>query len=143
MEYLIGVGVALAVAGLAAGVGFDRDSFGSTVLIVTASYYVLFATMADSARPLVIESVIASAFLLVAVLAFKSNPWLVPAGMAAHGVFDIFHGSLIHNSGMPVWWPGFCLAFDAIFGGWVAVVLLRRSRPALSGASHQSRDARS
>ena len=44
MEYLIGVLLALAVAGIGAGIGFDRDrSFAPVVLIVIASYYVLFA----------------------------------------------------------------------------------------------------
>jgi hypothetical protein len=46
MEYMIGVLVGLAVGALGTFVGFDRErSFFSTVLIVTASYYVLFAVM--------------------------------------------------------------------------------------------------
>ena len=44
MEYLIGVLLALAVAGLATVVGLDRGrAFYPTVLIVIATYYVLFA----------------------------------------------------------------------------------------------------
>jgi hypothetical protein len=44
MEYLIGVILSLAVAGFAAVIGFDRErAFYPTVLIVIASYYVLFA----------------------------------------------------------------------------------------------------
>ncbi len=145
MEYLIGLGVALAVAGLGSGVGFGRDRcFGPTVLIVTAGYYVLFAAVGGSTRSLVVEIVVACGFVLVAVIAFTSNLWLIPGAMAAHGVFDFFHHSLIQNSGVPVWWPGFCIAFDVIFGGWLGVVLLRRSQPALGAASpHPSHDARS
>ena len=46
MEYVIGLCVAAAVAGLFAGVGFDRDrSSNPIVVIVTASYYVLFAVL--------------------------------------------------------------------------------------------------
>jgi hypothetical protein len=52
MEYLIGIGLAVAVAGLAAGVGFDHDrSFAPTILIVIASYYVLFAAIGDRTTP--------------------------------------------------------------------------------------------
>jgi hypothetical protein len=49
MEYLIGLILSLVVAGFAIIVGFDRDrSFYPTVLIVIASYYVLFAVMGAS-----------------------------------------------------------------------------------------------
>jgi hypothetical protein len=132
MEYLIGLGLALAVAGLGAGVGFDRDrSFTPTVLIVIASYYVLFAILGGSTRSVVIESVVAAGFLLLAVFAFRGNLWLIAVAMVGHGVFDFFHHLLIHNPGVPNWWPGFCLAFDVTFGGYVAVVLSRHSRPFL------------
>ena len=46
MEDGIGIALALAVSGLAALVGFDRDRvFDPTVLIASASYYVLFAVI--------------------------------------------------------------------------------------------------
>ena len=49
MEYLVAVILGVIVAGFAAMSGFDRDrSFYSTVLIVVASYYSLFATMGTS-----------------------------------------------------------------------------------------------
>ena len=67
MEYLIGLFLSLAVAGLVTLVGFDRESaFYPTVLIVFASYYVLFAAMAASGRALIIEIAVASGFLLFA-----------------------------------------------------------------------------
>ena len=74
MEYFIGLLVASAVAGLAAG-GFGRDrSFAPTILIVVAHYYVLFAIMGGSNRALVIESIVASGVLLSAVLGFRKIP---------------------------------------------------------------------
>jgi hypothetical protein len=74
MEYLIGVILSLAVAGSAAVIGFDRErAFYPTVLIVIASYYVLFAAMGASRRTLIVEIVVAGCFLLVAVLGFKKN----------------------------------------------------------------------
>ena len=67
MEYVIGLFLSLAVAGLATITGLDRErAFYPTVMIVIASYYVLFAVMAPSGRALVIEIVVASAFLLFA-----------------------------------------------------------------------------
>lgn len=124
MEYLIGLVLSLAVGGFAAITGFERGrSFYPTVLIIVASYYVLFAVIGASRRTLAIEIVVASAFLLIAILGFKRNLWLVAAAIAGHGVFDFFHHWLIENPGVPRWWPGFCLAFDVGFGGYVAVRL--------------------
>ena len=51
MEYVIGLILSLVVAAFAIIVGFDRDrSFYPTVLIIIASYYVLFAVMGASGR---------------------------------------------------------------------------------------------
>jgi hypothetical protein len=56
MEYLIGVILSLAVAVFAAVVGFDRErAFYPTVLIVIASYYILFAVIGVSRRTLTLE----------------------------------------------------------------------------------------
>ena len=126
MEYLIGVILSLAVAGSAAVIGFDRErAFYPTVLIVIASYYVLFAVMGASRRTLIIEIVVAGGFLLVAVLGFRGSLWLVVAALIGHGVFDFVHHFFIDNPGVPHWWPGFCLAFDALLGMFLAVRLIR------------------
>jgi len=126
MEYLIGVMLSLAVAGLATVVVFDRErAFYSTVMIVIASYYVLFAVMGASKHTLTIEIVIACGFLLVAVLGYRRNFWLVVAALIGHGVFDFVHHFFIDNPGVPHWWPGFCLAFDVFFGAFLTVRLIR------------------
>ena len=127
MEYLIGLVLSVAVAGFAAAIGLDRErSFYATVLIVIASYYVLFAAMGASGRTLAIEIVVASGFLLFAVIGFKRNLWFVVGAIVGHGVFDCVHRLFIENPGVPHWWPGFCLTFDVIFGAWLAVLLTRR-----------------
>lgn len=131
MEYLIGLLVSAGVAGFAAWVGFDRERvFYPTVLIVTASYYVLFAAAGASNRALLVEIAVASGFVLLAVAGFKRNFWMVPAALAGHGVFDFFHRFLIVNAGVPRWWPGFCLAFDLLLATWLAVRLSKHSMAA-------------
>jgi len=126
MEYLIGVILSLAVVGLATVVGFDRErAFYPVVMIVIASYYVLFAAMGASGRTLVIEIVIASAFLLVAVFGYRRSLWLVVAALIGHGTFDYVHHFFIDNPGVPHWWLGFCLAFDVLLGVFLTVRLIR------------------
>jgi len=128
MEYLIGVVLAAVMCAFALLTGFDRDrAFYPTMLIFIAGLYILFAVMGSSIQPLTIESLVAGLFLVVAVVGFKKNLWFVVAGIAGHGVFDFFHHLFIENPGVPVWWPGFCLAFDILAGGFLAVLLVRRS----------------
>jgi hypothetical protein len=126
MEYAIGLILSLAVAAFATLVGFDRErSFYATVLVVVASYYVLFAAMGASWHTLIVEIAVAAGFLVVAVFGFRGNFWLIAAALIGHGVFDFFHHLVIDNPGVPHWWPGFCLAFDALFGGLLAVRLIK------------------
>lgn len=128
MEYLIGIGLAVVVCAFATLVGFDRDRvFYPTMLIVIATYYILFAAMGSSASAMAVESLIACAFLALAVAGFKRNLWLIVAALAGHGVFDFLHRLFIQNPGVPVWWPGFCLSFDVLAGGFLAMLLMRRS----------------
>lgn len=133
MEYLIGVLLALSVMVLATMVGLDlARTFYPTVLIVIASYYVLFAVMGASGRTLGIEIAVAGGFTALAIIGFKKNLWLVAIATAGHGVFDFFHHFFIENPGVPHWWHGFCLGFDVIAGGWLGVLLLLRRRAAAS-----------
>jgi hypothetical protein len=127
MEYLIGGILAGAVFAFGRSFGFDRDRvFYPTLLIVIATYYILFAVMGRSMTALLIESLIACLFVMAAVAGFKTNLWLVAAALAAHGVFDFFHHRFIRNPGVPNWWPGFCLGFDIVAGGLLAVLLMKR-----------------
>jgi hypothetical protein len=135
MEYLVGILLALGTVVLAALIGFDRErSFYSTVLIVVATYYVLFAVMGATRRTLMLEIAIATGFILFSLIGFKGNLWLVAAALVGHGIFDFIRPSLIANPGVPQWWPGFCMAFDVIFGGWLALRLLQRRNFPHSGA---------
>jgi hypothetical protein len=126
MSYLIGASLALAVGLLATWVGFDRDrAFYPTVMIIIASYYVLFAVMGGSSRSLLTECVVLAAFLVASIAGFKKTLWLVVAALAGHGVLDFFHPHLISNPGVPVWWPNFCLAYDVVAAGYLAILLIR------------------
>jgi hypothetical protein len=121
MALLVGALLAFAV-GLGASVaGMDRDrAFYPTVAIVIASYYSLFAVMGASTHALVLESLVGGAFLAVAVLGFRSSLWVVVIALGAHGVFDLAHGTVMSNPGVPNWWPAFCLAYDATAAGYLA-----------------------
>jgi hypothetical protein len=118
--------LSLGVALFARRVGFDRDrAFYPTVLIVISSIYVLFAVMSESVHTVLLESIVMTGFSIVAVVGFKSSAWIVVGGLAGHGVFDLVHGNLLDNSGVPAWWPAFCLAYDPGAAGGLAWIMRR------------------
>jgi hypothetical protein len=126
MGAMVGVVLAALVSVLARLVGLDRDrAFYPTLLIVIASYYVLFAVMGGSVHALAVEVLVMMLFSVVAVVGFKRNLWLVAGALAGHGVFDLVHGYLVTNPGVPTWWPPFCMAYDVIAAGFLAGLLTR------------------
>jgi hypothetical protein len=124
MALLVGALLAFAVGLFATMSGLDRDrAFYPTVTIVIASYYSLFAVMGASTRALVLESLVGGAFVAAAILGFRSSLWVVVIALAAHGVFDLAHGAVMSNPGVPHWWPAFCLTYDATAAGYLAWLL--------------------
>ncbi len=124
---VVGALLAVGVAALGKFTHFDEDrSFYFTVLVIIASYYVLFAVLGGSDLALVWELVIAAAFSTVAIVGALHAPTLVGIGIIAHGLFDFVHDGIIENPGVPTWWPSFCGSVDVLLGLWV--VILTRSR---------------
>lgn len=88
-SFLVGTLLALTVAGLGKVTRFDLDrSFYSTILVVIASYYILFAIQGASTYALISESVIALAFFVVAIFGALQFPCSSVSG-SLHTVFLI------------------------------------------------------
>lgn len=133
LPYAVGMLLSIAVARFARAVGLDRDrAFYPTVLIVVASYYVLFAAIAGSLQAVILESLVMAPFVVAAVAGFRWSPWIVVAALAIHGVQDMIHGDLIVNAGVPAWWPAWCLAYDVGAAGVLAWLLVRPAHGAIS-----------
>ncbi|TXI11740.1 MAG: hypothetical protein E6Q76_02005 [Rhizobium sp.] len=132
MDILIGIGLALAVSLMARVVGLDRErGFYPVVMIVIASYYVLFAVMDGSVQALIPEAIGMSIFSLAAVWGFRQNLWIVVIALAGHGLFDLLHADIISNHGVPMWWPTFCGAYDLVAAAALAMLLRRGQPPAV------------
>lgn len=120
MAGLIGIFMAAATVFAAGRVGLARErGFYPTILIVIAGYYILFAVMAGTPHVLLSEAGWFLGFSALAIAAFRRHPRLVALGLIAHGVFDVLHAHLVDNAAVPPWWPSFCLAYDALLGGWL------------------------
>lgn len=126
MSYLIGLVLSVSVAAFARVAGLDRErAFYPTVLVVIASYYVLFAVMVQSTRAVLLEYAVLSLFVMVAVAGLRASAWVIVGALAGHGLFDAVHPTLFANAGVPPWWPAFCLAFDCGAAACLAMLLLR------------------
>lgn len=136
LPYVAGIVLSIGVALFARSVGFDRDrAFYPTVLIVIASYYVLFAAMNGSIQTVVLESALMTVFVIAAVAGFKRSAWIVVGALAAHGVQDAVHGHIVANAGVPGWWPAWCLAYDVGAAGALAWLSTRADVPSTISSS--------
>ena len=139
MSILVGLTLAVAVGLLATWAGLDRErGFYPVILIVSASYYDLFAVMGGTGVTVISETVPFTLFLVVALVGFRKNLWLIVAALVGHGVFDLIHSRLIANLGVPMWWPIFCLSYDfasAFYLAWRLNKSSVQNVPALQGQS--------
>jgi hypothetical protein len=131
MDIVIGIVLALVTGASGTFIAFDRErGFYPLILIVIATYYILFAAICMSTPAAVRETLAAAAYITIAVVGYRSSLWIVVAGLAAHGIFDLLHGELINNPGVPSFWPRFCLSYDLVAAGYLYVLLLRRKAAA-------------
>lgn len=129
MEYFVGISLALSTFVFGRVARFDRErSFYAVMVLVVASYYLLFAAIGASPETLVAETIVFGVFAVAAVVGFRTNLWIVAAALAGHGVLDFFHGHLIENPGVPAGWPMFCMTFDVVAGAGLAFLLLRAAK---------------
>jgi len=118
---VVGAFLAFSVGLFATGLGLDRDrAFYPVVTIVIASYYALFAVIGASTHTLVLELLVGAVFLAAAASGFRWSLWAVVVALAAHGVFDLTHATVISNPGVPIWWPEFCLTYDVTAAAYLA-----------------------
>jgi hypothetical protein len=69
-------------------------------------------------RVIAVETAVAGVFVVVAAAGVTGPAWLLVAGLAGHGVKDLWqHRS--HFVANTRWWPPFCLVVD-----WVAAAIL-------------------
>jgi hypothetical protein len=133
MQYIVGITLALFFCAAAAWLGMDRERvFYPAVVMAVASYYLAFAVVDGRGGVMLAEVAIAAVFIVSAVAGFKLSPWIAVVALGGHGVMDGFHHHLVHNTGVPPAWPGFCMSFDVTAALIVAWLMRVRARHAES-----------
>ena len=114
-------GLVFGVIQAAAPLGFwwlDPATVYALSLTLIAAVYIGFA-VADGRRTVIaVEAAIAAVFVVVAAAGVTGPAWLLAAGLAGHGVKDLWQHrrQFVANTR---WWPPFCLVVD-----WVAAAVL-------------------
>ena len=118
-------GVVLGVLQAASPLAFvwlDSATVYALGLALIATVYIGFAVADGRRHVLAVETAVASAFVVVAAAAVTGSAWLIVAGLAGHGLKDMWQ----HRTGFVAgtrWWPPFCAAVDFVAAGLVAVAI--------------------
>src|SRR4051794_25208558 len=89
-------------------------------LVGIAFIYIGFAVADGRPKVIAVESTVTFAFVLVAAVAITGSPWLVVAGLAGHGLKDLWQHRT-HFVANTRWWPPFCMAVDWVVAAVIAV----------------------
>jgi hypothetical protein len=105
-------------------VGYSLPSYQSLdffafLLVFIAAIYVGTALAGSGPLTIAIQTLVALAFVFIAILGLWYSPiWLV-AGYFLHGVWDMLHHWVRHDMRLPRWYPPACLVYDWLVGGFV------------------------
>jgi len=87
-------------------------------LAVIAAVYVGFAVADGRPKVIGVECSVTFAFVVVAAAAITGSPWLLVAGLAGHGLKDLWQHRT-HFVANTRWWPPFCMIVD-----WVVAAII-------------------
>ncbi|SOD97549.1 hypothetical protein SAMN06272739_1537 [Blastococcus haudaquaticus] len=92
-------------------------------LVLIAAVYLGFGVADGRTKVIAVETCVASAFVVVAAAGVTGSGWLLVAGLAGHGLKDLWQ----HRTGFVAntrWWPPFCATVDVVAAALLAVVIL-------------------
>ena len=91
-------------------------------IALIAAIYIGFAVADGRPRVIAVETMVAGLFVVVAGVGVTGPAWLLVAGLAGHGVKDLWqHRS--HFVANTRWWPPFCLVVDFVAAAILVVLL--------------------
>jgi hypothetical protein len=92
-------------------------------LVLIAAVYIGFAVADGRGRVIAVETGVAAAFVVVAAAAVTGSAWLLVAGLAGHGLKDLWQ----HRTGFVAntrWWPPFCATVDFVAATIIATAIV-------------------
>jgi hypothetical protein len=92
-------------------------------LTLIAAVYIGFSVADGRPKVLIVETGVATAFVVVAAAAVTGSAWLIVAGLAGHGLKDLWqhHTGFVSNTR---WWPPFCATVDLVAATAITVAIV-------------------
>ena len=92
-------------------------------LALIAAIYIGFSVADGRGTIIAIETLVAAAFVVIAAASVTGPPWLIVAGLAGHGLKDLWqhHTQFVVNTR---WWPPFCATVDFVAASLIAVAIM-------------------
>jgi hypothetical protein len=118
-------GVVWGVIQAAAPLGFwwlDPATVYALSLPLIAAVYIGLAVADGRPKVIAVETVVAGGFVVVAAVGVTGPAWLLVAGLAGHGVKDLWQHRSQFVAGTR-WWPPFCLVVDFVAAAILVVLL--------------------
>jgi hypothetical protein len=92
-------------------------------LVLIAAVYIGFAVADGRSTVIAVEVCVASVFVVVAAVGVTASAWVLVAGLAGHGLKDLWQHRTGFVSGTR-WWPPFCAAVDVVAAALIAVTIV-------------------
>ena len=92
-------------------------------LVLIAAVYIGFSVADGRSKVIAVETGVVTVFAVVAAAAVTGSAWLLVAGLAGHGLKDLWQ----HRTGFVAgtrWWPPFCATVDFVAATVIAVLLV-------------------
>jgi len=92
-------------------------------IVLIAAVYIGFSVADGRGIVIAVETGVASVFVVIAAAAVTGSAWLLVAGLAGHGLKDLWQ----HRTGFVAntrWWPPFCATVDFVAAAFIAVVIV-------------------
>ena len=92
-------------------------------LALIAAIYIGLSVADGRGRVIAVETVVAAAFVVIAAVAVTGSGWFLVAGLAGHGLKDLWQ----HRTGFVAntrWWPPFCATVDFVAAVLIAAALV-------------------
>ncbi|MGY1733271.1 hypothetical protein ACI798_17320 [Geodermatophilus sp. SYSU D01045] len=98
----------------------DESTVYALGIALIAAVYIGFSVADGRGRVIAVETVVAGVFVVVAAAGVTGSAWLLVAGLAGHGLKDLWQQrtGFVANTR---WWPPFCAAVDVVAAALIAV----------------------
>ena len=101
----------------------DAATVYAMSIALIAAAYIGFAVADGRPTVIAVETIVASAFVVLAAAGVTGSAWLLVVGFAGHGLKDLWqHRS--HYVANTRWWPPFCMTIDWVAAAIIAVAII-------------------